>query len=67
MIAAVSASAGSSDSIRNSASVMSTALPNTVVVLKNDKVPSIVARRSGTATPSLLSPSGPSDRVDGSG
>jgi len=51
MTSAVWASAGNMASIRNSAKVMSTALPNTVVVFRNARVPSIEATQNGTATP----------------
>ena len=50
MISAVSASAGRNASIVSSETVISTGVPNSVVVLKNDNTPSIVASRSGIAT-----------------
>ena len=50
MMATVAASAGKNASIASSARVISTGLPNTVVVLKNASGPCTVANRSGTAS-----------------
>ncbi len=47
----VCASAGKNDSMASSASVMSSGVPNTVVVLKNESTPYSVRRRKGTTTP----------------
>jgi hypothetical protein len=47
----VAVSAGKKDSKASSDNVISTGVPNTVVVLKNDNTPSSVASWRGTATP----------------
>jgi hypothetical protein len=47
----VAASAGKNDSSASSDNVISTGVPKTVVVLINDRTPSSIANRKGTATP----------------
>ena len=51
MVSAVLGSAGKKDSMASSDRLTSTAVPNTVVVLRNESVPASETSSSGTAIP----------------